>query len=205
MYNYIIFDIDGTLIDTEPAIVSSYQRLIFEEFGRNCAPEELARGYGIPTSECIAMLGFKNVEESVKKYHTYLFESYDNVKVFNGIIKVLDYLDNKNIITGIVTARSRREVEGDPCLQSLITHFKHIVCADDTKKPKPDPEPILKLMKMSNAEITKTIYIGDTYFDYMCARNSGVCFGLAMWGAKTTDGINADYNFMDPEEILRIL
>lgn len=205
MYSCIIFDIDGTLIDTKPAIVSSYQKVYFEEFGRYCMPEELAMGFTVPTKECMSMLGFKNVEEALSKYHTYLFESFYNVKVFDGILQVLDILDGKNYTKAIVTARSKREIENDPCLQTIIKHFKFVVCADDTKRHKPDPEPVLKLVDMANTEIGTTIYIGDTYSDYMCARNSGVHFGLALWGAGTIEGIDADYNLKNPMEILSIL
>lgn len=205
MYNNIIFDVDGTLIDTGTTVTSSYQKVIFEEFGRYFTREELAEAYALPTDKTFAKFGFKNVEEALQKYHVYLMQAFCNVKAYDGILKVLDFIGSNNITTGIVTARSKREVEEDPCLQSLITHFKHVICADDTKKHKPDPEPLLEIIKQTNAEISKTLYIGDTYFDFMCAKNSGVHFGLALWGAKETEGIEANYYFKKPEEILDIL
>jgi HAD superfamily hydrolase (TIGR01549 family) len=205
MYKCIIFDVDGTLINTEAVVIPTYQRVIFEEFGRYFTEEELARSYALPTYESIVRMGFKNVEEGVQKYHKYLMEAFCNVKAYDGIIEVLDFLAEHDITTGIVTARSKREVDEDVCLQSLVHHFKYIVCADDTEKHKPDPEPIQKLIKLANLENSNTLYIGDTYYDYMCAKNSGVHFGLALWGARTTEGIDAEYYFKTPTEIVDVL
>jgi HAD superfamily hydrolase (TIGR01549 family) len=205
MYKSVIFDVDGTLIDTEAVVIPTYQRVIFEEFERFFTKEEMARVYALPTYESMVRLGFKNVEEAVHKYHTYLMEAFCNVKPYEGIIEVLDFLDRRDVKTGIVTARSKREVEDDSCLQSLASYFNYTVCADDTEKHKPDPEPIQKLLKMADAENTAAIYIGDTYYDYMCAKNSGVHFGLALWGARTTDRIDADYYFQTPSEIIKLL
>lgn len=205
MYKYIIFDVDGTLIDTEPAVVLSYQRVFFEEFGRYLTGEELFEHYTVPTYERMKKFGLKNVEEAVGKFHTYLMEAFCKVKAYEGILQLLEALEHKNISIGIVTARSKKEVEEDPYFQSLVKHFKYIVCADDTEKHKPDPEPLLKIFNEMNIDASKTIYIGDTYADFMCAKNSGVHFGLAIWGAKKTEGINAEYNFEKPEEILSVL
>jgi HAD superfamily hydrolase (TIGR01549 family) len=205
MYKYIIFDVDGTLIETEPAVVSSYQRVFFEEFGRYLTVEELFENYMVPTYERMRRFGFKNVEEAVEKFHTYLMEAFCNVKAYKGILSLLEALENKDISMGVVTARSKREVEDDPCLQSLVKHFKYIICADDTQKHKPESEPLFKIFEMMNANPFKSIYIGDTYSDYMCAKNADVDFGLAVWGAKKTDGIIAEFSFEKPEDILNIL
>lgn len=205
MYQLVIFDVDGTLIDTAPAVALCYQQLFFEEFGRHLTSEEFFQDYTLPTNKRLENLAFKDVEEAANRLHTYLMRAYCNVQPFNDILNVLDFLSNRNITMGIVTARSKNEVENDPCLKSFISRFKHVICADDTIKHKPDADPILELMKRAGAEKNETIYIGDTFSDYMCAKNAGVHFGLALWGAKFSDGIKADYNFTDPHEIIRYL
>lgn len=205
MYNCIIFDVDGTLIDTEDAVFSSYQKIVYEEFGRYFSPEELATGYGVPTNIALEGFGFKNIEEAGKKYNKYLMECYCDFKAFHGIPEVLAGLEKNNITTGIVTSRVECEITNDLCLQELMKYLKYRICADDTEKHKPDPEPILKFIEQSKADMTKTIYIGDTVFDYMCARSAGIHFGLALWGARNFDNIKADYYFKEPGEILNII
>jgi HAD superfamily hydrolase (TIGR01549 family) len=205
MYKNIIFDVDGTLIDTESAVIAAYQRVIFEEFGRYASMEEIFEHHTVPTHERLKRFGLKNIEDAEEKYHNYLMEAFSKVKVYDGIIELLEALEHKNILVGVVTARSRKEVEGDPCLQSLVWNFKNIVCADDTQEHKPQPQPLRKIFDIMKVEIDKTIYIGDTYSDFMCAKNSGVHFGLAVWGARYKENITADYNFYHPKEILNII
>jgi HAD superfamily hydrolase (TIGR01549 family) len=205
MYNFIIFDVDGTLINTGAAVVAAYQEVIFEEFGRYFSEKEIFENYMFPTYERLKGFGVKNIEESIKKFHNYLMDAFYNLDPYEGIFQLLETLEHRNIRMGIVTARSRKEVIDDPCLQCFIKHFEYVVCADDTVKHKPEAEPLLKIIKEMKADISKTIYIGDTPSDYMCAKSSGIDFGLALWGAKNTENINAKYKFKQPEEILDIL
>ena len=145
-YGCIIFDVDGTMINTEKAVHKSYQRVIFEEFNRYFTPEEFSVAYGVPTLEALKKLGIKDVEEANRKYHMYLMEEFKKVQPYDGIIDVLVELNKLNIPLGIVTSRNNEEVLDDACLQGIIKYFKYIICADDTKKHKPDSEPLLKLM-----------------------------------------------------------
>ncbi len=205
MYNYIIFDVDGTLIDTEKAVVSSYQKLIHEKFGRYFTMEELAVGHGVPTRTSLERYGFTDIDAICERYHGYLREALKEARVFEGVMAVLRHVESKNIITGVVTSRNRLEIAHDPRMLEITQYFRHIVCSDDTKKHKPDGEPILKFLELSGAKASETIYIGDTPFDCMCARNAGVDFALALWGAIEKDSVAADYYFKSPEEIISIL
>lgn len=205
MYQCIIFDVDGTMVDTESAVISSYQRIIHEEFGRYFTPEELKAGYGVPTTQALERYGFEDVEEAYKKYHRYLTEAFCDVKAFAGIVNVLESVKEKGLVTGIVTSRNKSEIAMDQCLQGIIKHFDFVVGSEDTQKHKPEAEPIRKLMELAGAAPEETIYIGDTYFDYMCAKNAGVSFALALWGARSTADIRADYDLERPGDILKLL
>ncbi len=204
-YDCIIFDVDGTMIDTRHAVFTSYQRVIFEEFNRYFTDEELRVAYGVPTEEALARLGFKNVSEAHKKYHRYLMEAFSQVQPFEGIIEILEILREEKIITGIVTSRDKDEVLQDKCLQKLIKHFDYVVCSNDTEKHKPNPEPVLKLLELAKCENKKVLYIGDTHYDYMCAKNAGVDFALALWGAENTEDIHADYNLEKVKDLFGII
>jgi HAD superfamily hydrolase (TIGR01549 family) len=204
MYNCIIFDVDGTMIVNEEAVFSSYQKAIFDEFGRYFTPEEVKRAYSVPTLEALKRLGFKNIEEAEQKYHRYLMEAFKHVEPYPGIIDVLEYLKQKGIVLGVVTSRNKSEVTRDVCFQGLVKYFDYVVCASDTDKHKPDPEPLVMLLQRADCEPGKAIYIGDTLFDYKCARDAGVDFALACWGAKSREGIEAKYFLEAPGEILNI-
>ncbi|MBE6087821.1 MAG: HAD family hydrolase [Clostridium beijerinckii] len=204
MYNCIIFDIDGTLLDTEIAVLSSLQKLVFEELHENLSFDELRFALGIPGEVTLNKLGITNILDCNVKWNKYLKEYFHNVKVFDGIKDTLIKLNEIGILTGIVTSKTKEEFLNDFAPFKLNNHFKLVVCADDTEEHKPNPEPILKFIELSGANKSKTIYIGDTRYDMDCALGAGIDFALALWGAKSSIGINANYILENPKQILKL-
>ncbi len=205
MYNYIIFDIDGTILDTETAVLSSLQKLLLEELNKNYSFEDLSFALGIPGEAALRKLGINNILESNEKWNSYLKEYFHHVKVFEGIKDTLMKLNEMNISTGIVTSKTKEEFINDFVPFDLSKYFKFVVCADDTEKHKPNPEPILKFIELSGADKSKTIYIGDTKYDMDCAFSAGIDFALALWGAKSSEGIDANYILENPKEIFEFI
>ncbi|MBU3128725.1 HAD family hydrolase [Clostridium sp. FP2] len=204
MYNYIIFDIDGTILDTEFAVLSSLQKLVFEELNKNFSFEELRFALGIPGEVALNKLGITNLLESNDKWNKYLKEYLNHVKVFDDIKDTLIKLSEIGILAGIVTSKTKQEYINDFVPFGLTDYFKLVVCADDTEKHKPNPDPILKFIELSGADKSKAIYIGDTKYDMDCAFSAGIDFALALWGAKSSIGINANYIFENPKQILEL-
>ncbi|MBU3182709.1 HAD family hydrolase [Clostridium psychrophilum] len=205
MYNYIIFDIDGTLIDTEFAVLSSLQKLALEELNKNFSFEELRFALGIPGEVVLDKLGITNSLETLKKWNIYLKEYFYQVKIFDDIKETIVKLNEMGISTGIVTSKTKEEFLNDFVPFGLSNYFKIVVCADDTEKHKPNPEPLLKFIELSGVDKSKTIYIGDTKYDMNCASGAGLDFALALWGAKSSNGINANYIFENPKQILELI
>jgi len=202
MYNCIIFDIDGTLLDTEIAVLSSLQKLVFEELNENLSFDELRFALGIPGEVTLNKLGITNILDCNVKWNKYLKEYFHNVKVFDGIKDTLIKLNEIGILTGIVTSKTKEEFLNDFAPFELNNYFKLVVWADDTEEHKPNPEPILKFIELSGANKSKTIYIGHTRYDMDCAFGAGINFALALWGAKSSVGINANYILENPKQIL---
>ncbi len=205
MFNYMIFDIDGTMIDTEKAVNYAYQSIIFEKHGRYFTNEELLKGYGVPTPISLERYGFTDIDAALKDYYHYLIEGFKKCTAFEGIPEILDILKESNIPMGVVTSRCQYEIEVDSCLQQFTKYFKAIVSSDDTTLHKPNPDPLLLAMDKLNAIPSETLYIGDTVFDRECAKNAGVKFALAVWGSNNAENINADFFFKKPADLLSIL
>jgi phosphoglycolate phosphatase-like HAD superfamily hydrolase len=205
MIRSLIFDVDGTLVDAAKASYDSYQKVFFEEFGRYFTEEERKAAFGFPTKDTLTRLGFPNVEAAAQKYHCYLMEAFCRVEPFPGMVEVLDRLRQLEIPMGIVTSRVRKEVEEDACAGKLIKYFQHMVCADDTRKHKPDPEPLLKILEHLKIKPEEAIYMGDTHYDSLCAEKAGVAFALALWGAENHKEIRAEYYLREPGELLKLL
>ncbi len=201
MYKYIIFDVDGTLINTEQSVFAAYSRLVYEKLGKKFTDEQMKMAYGVPTGEALVRLGIENSRSTMDSYRSYLLEFFEKTKAFEGIEEILGRLHEKGIAMGVVSSRDKIEIMEDPCLKSLMKYFQHIISADDTPRHKPHPQPLLKVLELMGADISEALYIGDTLYDYMCARDAGVDFALALWGARDLEGIEALHNFKQPGDI----
>ncbi len=205
MYRYVIFDVDGTMIDTEEAVFYAYQTLIFKKYGRYFTDEEMLKGYGVPTPKSLERYGFTDIKATLEEYYRYLEEGFSRSRTFPGIAETIDRLAAMDIPLGVVTSRSDYELEIDPSLQKFLHRFASVVCSNDTVKHKPEAEPLLAAMKKMNADPAATLYIGDTVFDRMCAKNAGVKFALALWGTNNAENIDADYFLKNPADLFEIL
>ncbi|TXK83725.1 HAD family hydrolase [Paenibacillus sp. N3.4] len=201
MYKTIIFDVDGTLIDTEEAVLGSLQKMLKIDYGKEIDTDALSFVLGIPGSRSLPQLGIENVDKGNERWNYFMKDYVSSMKVFNGIPDLLVTIKQMNIVQGIVTSKTNVELMDDFVPFNLMDYLPYIVCADDTFNHKPHPEPLLKFLEISGADPETSIYIGDTIYDYECARDAGIDFGLALWGCKNHESINAKYKFTSPQEI----
>ncbi|MHB1394293.1 MAG: HAD family hydrolase [Clostridia bacterium] len=205
MIKCVVFDVDGTLIDTGEAIISSLQKVLEEDLGQSYSEDELSFAFGIPGAVTLEKLGINDIEYSIGKWIKYLNDFSDSMKVFDGVDNCLRKIKELNIKTGIVTSKSKEEFESNFIPFGLADYFDYVVCADDTTKHKPHPEPILKLLEISGNKPEDIVYIGDTKYDKECAEGAGVKFGLALWGAKSAEGFDSAYLLQRPEDIINLI
>lgn len=205
MYEAIIFDVDGTLIDTEKAVLGSLQKMLEVDEGRQVPTEDLAFVLGIPGTRSLPQLGIKNIERANERWNAFMKDFFHTIEIFDGIRELLQNLSERDKVLGIVTSKRQEELINDFMPFGLSDYLAHTVCADDTTKHKPHPDPLLKFMEISGADPKHSIYIGDTVYDYECARAAGIDFGLAVWGCKHREGIYAEHEFGKPQEIMDLL
>jgi HAD superfamily hydrolase (TIGR01549 family) len=204
MYKYLIFDIDGTIIDTEKAVIGSLQKLLKVETGMDYPNDELSFVLGIPGSVALKQFNIADTDQACLKWNEYLKEFYNSIRVFPDLEVIIKHLHDLKIKTGIVTSKTKQELLDDFYPFGLHDYFDYIVCADDTIRHKPDPEPILKCLELAQASPTETIYIGDTSYDMQSAHHAGVDFALALWGTKDPN-LNAKIKLSHPKELLDIV
>lgn len=202
MYNFIIFDVDGTILDTERAVLKSLQQTLREE-GRLYELEDLRFALGIPGKETLKRLDIKDVDHVHSKWEQLETKYSQDASLFKGIENVIVHLENKDITLGIVTSKTKQAMKDTFNSLGLNKYFKHTITADDTIKHKPHPEPLLLCMEQLTAIAGESLYIGDSIYDMQSAKAAGMNFGLALWGAKTTEKFDtADHIFKRPIDII---
>lgn len=205
-YKHIVFDADGTLLDTEYAILLSLQDTVKAFLHKDMEFEELRFCLGIPGDVTLAKL---EIEESQRGnafdfWVDKLNEYYDSVQVFDGMIQVLTYLKEQGCTLGVVTSKNRVLYDHEFAHLNIMDFFQTSICQEDSKEHKPNPGPLLKYMEVEGVEKEDVIYIGDSLYDSMCAYGAGVDFALAVWGSHTKE-IQARYYPERPEELLKCL
>lgn len=198
-YKHIVFDIDGTLIDTTYAVLHSLQDTIYEITGKTVSIGTLTFALGI-TGECaLKKLQIQNIPFALALWDKNM-ENYQNtVRVFEGIPPLLQVLSDKGYNLGIVTSKTKAEFIKEFSHFNIRKYFDIVVSADDTAKHKPDPAPLLKYKEIANDE--QFLYIGDSPYDAECAKAAGIDFAIAGWGCINKN-IVADYYFTSPAEAL---
>lgn len=202
MYKIVVFDVDGTLIDTEKSIILGLKKLLTEKNKRIYTDEELDFVLGIPAEAAIERFEFNEPEKCMKKWSDNMekFKEFD--VIFPQIIEALKCLKSRGVITGIVTSRTKAEYDTDPIFLSIKKYFDHIICADDTKLHKPNGEPLIKFLANMKAKSSDAVFIGDTIYDCKCAENAGVDFLWAGWGTKENINYESKNVIISPDKII---
>lgn len=200
----IVFDIDGTLLDTEYAVLHSLQDTVRLIQNREIPLPALSFALGIPGEDALKQLSITDTETAQKIWDCQMSAYQDTIRIFDGMADVLSALADRKYLCGIVTSKTWEEYRHDFIPFDIHQYFSTTICADDTSLHKPDPEPLFRYMEVSGASAGQLLYIGDSIYDSQCAAEAGVEFALAGWGTSRTD-IPFQYRLSTPQDILTLL
>ncbi|CEI72835.1 MULTISPECIES: HAD family hydrolase [Romboutsia] len=203
-YKNIIFDIDGTILNTANMNIYPLIKLIKEEKEIDMTYESLLFALGLPGKKTLEILGFNNIDKSYEKWVQYVNEYEKKATLYDGIKDIIKHMHSKNIICGIVSSKNKSQYEIDFMPTGLHECMNAIVLEEDTKYHKPHPEPLKKVMEILNINPYDTLYVGDSISDYNCSKNCEVDFALALWGAVDKN-INATISLNEPSDILNFI
>ena len=203
-YKHLVFDIDGTIIDSAKINMLSLQETVKELRGDVMPLEDLYFSFGIPGVRAMEILGFPEPEKAVQVW----IRNYSacaerlGMPLFPGMREILERLREKGASLGIITSKLREEYDENFEKQGLLELFPCVVTASDTPKGKPYPDPMLEYLRRTGAAPEEVLYFGDTAYDMDCARSAGVDHALVLWGCLSPEGIEATYRLEKAEEIL---
>lgn len=180
-YTHLVFDIDGTLLNTEMAVLHSLQWAL-QQHGIVQSVEQLRFALGIPGKDALIRFQLNNPDQMLREWDAKFTEFLQEITIFEGVVPLLQALRARGIHLGVVTSKTQVELAQDFDAMGLTDYFDIIVTADDTVQHKPDAEPMLNYLKRSGAKAAETIYIGDADYDLQCALRAGCDCALAQWG-----------------------
>lgn len=187
-YTDIVFDIDGTLVDNEEAVLDTWQECLQKCLGRHFGKDEIRFVLGLPGRKSMEKLGIADPVAAFEEWGAINRKYRGQINAFKGIEPMLSQLRTMGFRLGIVTSRLPEELYGCHVMGPLLHYFDYKICVTDTARAKPEADPLLAYMSRANTRAEHTLYVGDSVHDRECARNAGVDFALAQWGG----GADAD-------------
>ena len=210
-YKLVIFDVDGTLMDTEATALGSLERTAQELLGRQISFEEAFYCYGRPSILAGEYLGAEDNEAFHKRWTELFIEMRYLIRPYPGCEEAVRKIKEAGMITGVVTSRNRFEMDYDDKFVGMRPYMDYIVTTEDTEKHKPHPEPALCCIERAEAACGmkfakgEVLYLGDTPHDYHCAHDAGCDFALADWRLRGDQGLPVEYHFTNAAQMLDIV
>jgi pyrophosphatase PpaX len=179
----VLFDLDGTVIDSGAIILASMRHAAKEVLGTEVPDEELMAAVGGPGLEAqMHALAPDRVEELVSVYRAHNEPLHDGLACCAGIDDVLVRLKDEGRRLGIVTAKRRKTVELAFDQVPIAHLFETVVGGDETERHKPDPEPLFLALERLGAGADDAAYVGDAPFDIKAAKTAGLFSVGVTWG-----------------------
>lgn len=187
--NTLLFDLDGTLINTNDLIISSFEHTLEEFFPGQFSREKILEFMGPPLSESFESIAAPNqVEDMIKVYREYNLSNHDLlVTEFDGVFETVKQLAERGFKLAIVSTKMHDTVVKGLKLTNLDQFFDVVIGLDDVTKAKPDPEPVQKALDALGSRAEEAIMIGDNYHDILAGKNAGTKTAGVAWSAKGKD------------------
>ena len=179
----VLFDLDGTVIDSGAIILASMRHAAREVLGVEVPDEQLMAAVGGPGLEAqMQALSPDRADELVTVYRAHNEPLHDELICCAGMDDVLVQLKDEGRRLGIVTAKRRQTVELAFARIPIEHLFETVVGGDETKKHKPDPAPLLLALERLGAAPDDAVYVGDAPFDVKAAKAAGLYSVGVSWG-----------------------
>jgi phosphoglycolate phosphatase len=208
----VLFDLDGTLLDTAPDLIYAVNCLLKENNLPSPPVSFLRPLIGIGSKALIKNVF--NIEEqdplfnSLRERFIFLYENHiaDLTQFFPHVENVLSQLDECHIPWGIVTNKLKRHTFELLTAMNLKERPACIICGDSLSTYKPDPAPILHACQLLKQNPENCVYIGDTIIDVNASKNAGTKSLVALYGYRREDddpfAWQADGYIRDANEII---
>jgi len=207
-FDPVVFDLDGTVVDTVELIVKSFRYATSTVLGRVLPDEFIIAGVGRPLRTQMERLSADHAQELYDVYREYNHRRHDElIRGYDGIEEVLDALKAAGRRTAIVTSKSRDTTAMAFRAVGLEARFDVVVTASDTTEHKPSPAPLQLCLQRLGATAAGSIYVGDSPYDIQAGVAAGMTTAAVAWGVFGRDVLLAagpDFWLDEPRDLLAL-
>lgn len=207
-FDPVVFDLDGTVVDTVELIVESFRFATRTVLGEVLPDEVIVAGVGQPLMFQMQRLSERHAQELYEVYREYNHRRHDElIRGYDGVAEMLEGLKAADRRLGIVTSKSRDTTQMAFRAVGLAEHFDVVVTASDTTEHKPSPVPLLLCLERLGAAAGGSIYVGDSPYDIQAGAAAGMATAAVAWGVFGKEALLAaapDYWLEEPRELLAL-
>ncbi len=208
----ILFDLDGTLIDSVRLILDSYHHALEVHGLPPRTDEHWLAGIGTPLWAQFAEYAADQamMDRLIATYREYNLTHHDSrVSAYPGVVEMVRAVRTAGIRTALVTSKNRGGAERGLQAAGLTAEIEILVCADEVANPKPHPEPVhLALERLGGIAAESAVFVGDSVHDMQSGRAAGVRTAAVLWGPFTRrhlEGCGPDYWLGSPEDLIALV
>lgn len=209
MIRTILFDLDGTLINTNDLILASFQYTLDKYYPGKYTRKDLIPFIGEPLDVSFARVDPKRTDELIEVYRDHNSRNHDRlVREFPTVHETLDTLSKEGCRLGVVSTKKRDMVERGLKLTHIDGYFDTVITSDECRRLKPDPEPVERAMTRLTAEAATTLMVGDSPSDLLAGsgahvRTAGV--GWSLKGRAVLERFHPDFLLSRMSDLLGIV
>ncbi|MCQ6275702.1 pyrophosphatase PpaX [Bacillus sp. V3B] len=205
----LLFDLDGTLIDTNELIISSFLHTLEQYYPGQYKREDVLPFNGPSLIETFSKINAEKAEEMIEVYQVHNHAHHDAIVTeFPGVYETIQVLKESGFKLAIVTTKRPGVVEMGLRLTKLKPFFDTVITFADVTNTKPDPEPVQKALDALGSRPEEAIMVGDNYHDILAGKNARTKTAGVAWALKGKDHLQTfepDYMLESIEDMLQIV
>lgn len=206
----VLFDLDGTLINTIDLICRSFDHAVQNVLGQKLSRQELLKNIGRPLMVQMRNFSEDKAEQLMDAYNQHNLAHHDqHVFEYPQTAATLNWLKyEKELKIGVVTSKVRDLSLRGLKLTGLLKFIDTVVAMEDTKVHKPSPDPVKEALKRLDCGANESLFVGDSPFDIDAGKSAGVLSGAALWGPFSPEELrahNADFELLEISDIRQCL
>jgi phosphoglycolate phosphatase len=202
----VIFDLDGTLIDSAEDIALHVGRVYRELKGKDVPADEVKKNIGDGARSLLSnFFQGQELEEALERFlHYYISEPVIHTKPYEGVVETLESLKERGVLLAIATNKPHAITLEVLKRLKMLHYFDEVLGADLLQEKKPSPLPLLEIAKRLGVSPGLSLMVGDSENDILAGRRAGMLTAHVCWGYKTPQS-PPDYHLDNPKELLRLI